>query len=526
MTRAMDTTAPTAEAAAVAWRAPGKGDWRGLHDHFPRPLTPEYQSLLADGMRVGEAVWLEAYGFPVRTISPAFVHGRVFISPEPLVGPPSDRVPPAWAVRLAVRLVPAFRRRAAAAERTLRDRPWLAEADHWFTVERPEWQARNEAFAAVDVSELDDDALVEHLRAVRAAAGDGYRNHFRLHGCDLIPVGLFLVRAVSWGIDPVAAAALLAGSSPVSTGSEPLPAWCLVTGYDLEDRCAGELPDRGSADAVAAARTGVTADPAAEAGIRSQVPADERTDFDRLLADARATYGVRDSNGLLTAAWPVGLLRRAMLEVGRRLVDMGELHEAEHAVELSVGELVATFTGRSPDCPVGADEAAARLAERRRLAAFPAPTALGAPADIPLPALPPAMRTMTAALIGVRDLGITMAADRPPLQGVGIGTGTAVGTACVTLDPADALTRFEPGAILVTAGTCPAWNSILALAGGVVTEEGGPLSHAAVIARELGLPAVVGCAAATTTIPDGATIELDIATGSIRVLDHMVGSER
>lgn len=496
----------------VTWTAPGKGDWRGLHDHFPRPLTPEYQRLLADGMAEGEAVWLEAYGFPVRTIRPAFLHGRVFISAQPLVGPPSDRVPPAWAVRLAVRLVPVFRRRAAAAERAVRERPWLAEAERWFAVEHDEWRAGNAVLAAVDPTALDDDELVEHLRAVRAAAGEGYRAHFRLHGCDLIPTGMFLVRAAAWGLDPVAAAGLLAGSSPVSTGQEALPAWCLVSGYDLDDRCAGELPTL-----PAPSRSGVGADPALEGAVRAQVPADERADFDRLLADARATYGVRDSNGLLTAAWPVGLLRRAMLEVGRRLVERGGLHDAEHAVELTVAELVAVFVGAG-SALVTADEAAARLAERRRLAAFVPPTALGVPADIPLPALPPAMRTIAAALLGIRDLGITMDADRPPLQGVGIGRGTMVGRACVALDPADALARFEPGDIVVTVGTCPAWSSILAVAGGVVTEEGGPLSHAAVIARELGLPAIVGCAAATAAITDGATIELDLASGGVHVL--------
>jgi pyruvate,water dikinase len=56
------------------------------------------------------------------------------------------------------------------------------------------------------------------------------------------------------------------------------------------------------------------------------------------------------------------------------------------------------------------------------------------------------------------------------------------------------------------------------LAGGVVTEEGGPLSHAAVIARELGLPALVGTRDACSQIPDGAQIELDPSGGAVRVL--------
>ena len=92
------------------------------------------------------------------------------------------------------------------------------------------------------------------------------------------------------------------------------------------------------------------------------------------------------------------------------------------------------------------------------------------------------------------------------------------GRACVAADPAEALSRFTPGDILVTAGTAPAWNTVLALAGGVITEEGGPMSHAAVIARELGLPALVGTADAIRLIPDGATVELDPGAGTVRVV--------
>jgi len=133
--------------------------------------------------------------------------------------------------------------------------------------------------------------------------------------------------------------------------------------------------------------------------------------------------------------------------------------------------------------------------------------------------LPPAMRLMTRALLMLRDMGVTPPGERPPLRGVGIGTEAVTGRACVASDPSEALARFEPGDILITQGTCPAWNAVLALAGGIVTEEGGPLSHAAVIARELGLPALVGTAEATTRVPDGASVLLDPVAGVVQRLD-------
>ena len=79
------------------------------------------------------------------------------------------------------------------------------------------------------------------------------------------------------------------------------------------------------------------------------------------------------------------------------------------------------------------------------------------------------------------------------------------------------------GDILVTRGTCPSWNALLAVAGGIVTEEGGPLSHAAVIARELGLPALIGTAEATTLLIDGAAVLLDPAAGVVRLLEPAHG---
>ncbi|MEY2434291.1 MAG: rifampicin phosphotransferase [Acidimicrobiaceae bacterium] len=486
----------------LEWVAPGKGDWRGLHDHFPRALTPQYQRLLEQGMVHGEGRWFADYGLPVRTLQPAFVHGRVFVTADPLVGPATNRMPPAPALWLALRVVPAFRRRSRAARRAVADRRWLPETEHWYAHERSDWERRNSAIDCVDPRALNEAELTDHVRAALANAEEGYREHFRLHGADLIPTGMYLARCADWGISDMQAAALLAGSSPASRGDQVLPRWRLVTGYDLDERCAAELPER-----APVATPGAVIDPAIEDAVRAQVPAADQPEFDQLLADARATYGLRDDNGMLTGAWPVGLLRRAMVEYGRRLAQRGELADAEHAVELTVDELLAGHTR----------DAVTRLAERRRLSAQLAPAALGPPLELPMRAAPPAMRRVLRAMLIIRDVGFTPPGPREPLCGVGIGNESVVGRACVAGTPSEALAGFEPGDILVTVGTCPAWNAILALAGGIVTEEGGPLSHAAVIARELGLPALVGAAEAVARVPDGATIELDPVAGRVTI---------
>jgi pyruvate,water dikinase len=104
------------------------------------------------------------------------------------------------------------------------------------------------------------------------------------------------------------------------------------------------------------------------------------------------------------------------------------------------------------------------------------------------------------------------------VSGLGVGQEPYVGRARVAERAEDALAVVEPGDVLVVPFTTPAYNAVLAVCGAVVTEEGGALAHAAVLARELGLPAVVGAAGALGTIPDGAQVEVDPGAGTVRLV--------
>jgi rifampicin phosphotransferase len=102
------------------------------------------------------------------------------------------------------------------------------------------------------------------------------------------------------------------------------------------------------------------------------------------------------------------------------------------------------------------------------------------------------------------------------LIGLPVSAGTVEGRARVILDMADA--ELEPGDILVTAYTDPSWSPLFVTISGLVTEVGGLMTHGAVIAREYGLPAVVGIDHATRLIEDGQRIRLDGTHGYIEVL--------
>ncbi|MGY4856511.1 phosphoenolpyruvate synthase [Cryobacterium sp. AP23] len=98
------------------------------------------------------------------------------------------------------------------------------------------------------------------------------------------------------------------------------------------------------------------------------------------------------------------------------------------------------------------------------------------------------------------------------VSGVAIGDSIASGTACVIRDPAD-IENFRDGAILVTEMTDPDWVPIMTRAAGIITDHGGPTSHAAIVSRELGVPAVVGTRVATEVLTEGAPVTISCAEG-------------
>jgi pyruvate,water dikinase len=107
----------------------------------------------------------------------------------------------------------------------------------------------------------------------------------------------------------------------------------------------------------------------------------------------------------------------------------------------------------------------------------------------------------------------------PPRDGALTGTPASAGTvtapARVILDPVGA--HLEPGEILVAPSTDPGWTPLFLTAGGLVMEMGGANSHGAVVAREYGIPAVVGVAGATSRITTGQRITVDGGRGTISV---------
>jgi pyruvate,water dikinase len=108
----------------------------------------------------------------------------------------------------------------------------------------------------------------------------------------------------------------------------------------------------------------------------------------------------------------------------------------------------------------------------------------------------------------------TGAAPGAALTGVPAAPGAYEGPARVVLDESG-LDRIEPGDVLVCPITSPVWSMVFPSLGGLVCDAGGVLSHPAIIAREFGIPAVVGTGSATTALTDGQVVRVDGTEGRV-----------
>ncbi len=204
--------------------------------------------------------------------------------------------------------------------------------------------------------------------------------------------------------------------------------------------------------------------------------------------------------------------RRVSLEVGKRLVERGVLDRPDDVFDLTFAELSSLVDQASLSA-----ELRARIAERRadaaRFQGAARPPFLGVPRAFPAvsSALMKAGAKLNGNLMGPPSTG-------NELRGMPGARGKVTGPARVVRTLDDAEQRLRPGDILVAPATLPSWTPFFAVAAAVVTGVGGVLCHAAVVAREYGIPAVVGVRGATNAIRDGQTVEVDGDAGVVRLL--------
>jgi pyruvate,water dikinase len=242
---------------------------------------------------------------------------------------------------------------------------------------------------------------------------------------------------------------------------------------------------------------------AALASTRERLKGIKRWAFEKSLRWAQSLVPLRE-DGIAEIGLGYPVLRQILHEMGRRFTGAGAIAEADDVFWLKESEVRECVAQLERDAPMS--DHRARIVERK--ATWQAAKRVTPPAQ-----LPPSKTFMgmsTEAFVGVDAADQT--GDR--LKGIGASPGRVTGTARVLLGPED-FYQMTPGDILVAGTTTPAWTPLFAMAAGVVTDVGGPLSHGSIVAREYGIPAVLGTAVATKRIVSGQVITVDGSAGQV-----------
>jgi pyruvate,water dikinase len=237
--------------------------------------------------------------------------------------------------------------------------------------------------------------------------------------------------------------------------------------------------------------------------VRARLKGFKRWAFEKTLKWAQSQAPLRE-DGIVEVGLGYPALRRMLLELGRRFAEAGACQRADNIfwlekteVEAAVAALELGDTLSDYSKPIQERKA---LWQRRKL--------LTPPAQLPL-----GKSYLGGVMDGVMAVGDTSQAG-DTIKGVATSPGQVSGTARVLHGPED-FDQMRPGDILVASITTPAWTPLFAMASAVVTDIGGPLSHGSIVAREFGIPAVLGTGVATKRITSGQTITVDGNAGLV-----------
>jgi rifampicin phosphotransferase len=221
--------------------------------------------------------------------------------------------------------------------------------------------------------------------------------------------------------------------------------------------------------------------------------------FRKVLADAQHLVPLREEQvGELTLAWPV--MRRAVLRIGEALASRGVIGEADDVFFLSRDEVLSALDAEGRPASV---DVAARRATRQAQERLVPPLFVGRMHPL-LTRLWDAMPRMFGAVPSATAI----------VSGVPASPGRASGPVRVIRRP-EQFDELQPGEILVAPLTAPAWTPLFTRAAAVVTDVGSAAAHASIIAREYGIPAVVGCGDATARLKTGMRVTVDGVTGNV-----------
>ncbi len=229
--------------------------------------------------------------------------------------------------------------------------------------------------------------------------------------------------------------------------------------------------------------------------------------FRKFLAMAQRFAPLRE-DGLADVGLGYPLLRRMLLELGRRFAAGGLIEDADDIFWLAKAEVV-----KAAAClDKGETLTSLSVSVLQRKAAWKAARRVMPPMMLPQ------MKLLGVDLAELKS-GRGRKLKGSTIKGVATSPGRVTAPASVLNGPED-FARMKAGEVLVASITTPAWTPLFARAAAVVTDVGGPLSHGSIVAREYGIPAVLGTGVATRRIRNGQTITVDGTQGTVFLHDE------
>ena len=541
-----------AKVTELRFEPPGPGSWEQDPVHFPRPLTRYFQETHPPAFKKGTNDFARFYGLLIDGLQAGYVNGFAY-----------RRVLPAPEAEIPER----FQR----AEQVFAQKVWREQLRDWDEHRKPSSIAAHRELQSVSPDALSDAELVAYLTRCRDHHSAMIAQHMRFTAGTVLPTGDFLAHVGDWtGLPQSELLGLMRGSAEVSaggsdemqrlkgafaqdpaareilaSGGDPaqvlaslrslkgatgaavsgyldLVGYRLIDGFDIAEPTALEVPDallRAVRIAVSGEAQAASDVAARTAEVRAQVPAAHQAEFDEMLAEARLTYRLRDERGVYSDVWASGLMRRAALAAGRRVASQGRISTPEQMIEASLDEMCALVAGAGGP---SSDDLARRAEYRATYTAKDVSPLLGPPKPPPpdLAGLPPSVgRVMRAISITLDHVFESSQAqnEEKVLYGLAASKGVYQGPARRVSGPSQ-FGRIAKGDVLVTESTTEAFNILLPLLGGIVTDNGGLLSHAAIVSREYGIPGVVGTREATERIADGVIVRVDGDAGEVTLL--------
>ena len=258
---------------------------------------------------------------------------------------------------------------------------------------------------------------------------------------------------------------------------------------------------------------------------RELLPDDEaRAVFDEKLGLSRLVFPYVEDHNFYIEHWSLSVFWRKIRRLGQVLADAGFWKEADDIFYVRRDELQQVIFDYGNGWGVGVEPMGpyywpAEIARRRKIIA-----ALELKAPVPAMNEPPAVVTepFTIMLYGITSEAVSgwlsAGADTGHLGGMAASPGVVEGVARV-VGGAEDLDQIQQGEVLVTRITAPSWGPVFGRIAATVTDIGGMMSHAAIVCREYGLPAVTGVGSATTAIRTGQRVRVDGNNGTVTILD-------